>query len=220
MSSLRNAADFLDLLRKRAPEVFDLATAESDEEFDNAFMPFLDRAVRHLEENKVLFATLDEDGLSAALVGELSIVGLLRVTQQRHSNGHVDITIEREHSTPALRKLGEAKIYDGIKRHVEGLTQLLKRYATGRDSGLLIVYCQKKNIESKMQLLRDEMDAQRPLAQQGEAANHVLHWSFRTAHKHDSGAMVRVDHIGCNLYTGQPARPAAQRTTPAKVTDG
>ncbi|MGO9275077.1 MAG: hypothetical protein ACLQOO_33395, partial [Terriglobia bacterium] len=113
-------------IRRRAPAYLDLLTAETDDQFEAAFEVVLEVAVRHLEKNKANFQSLNEVGLSGALAGALAIPGLT-VTQEAHSNGHVDLTIEADHCFPARIKLGEAKIYDGCAYHISGLDQLLRR---------------------------------------------------------------------------------------------
>lgn len=100
---------FCELLKQKAPALFNLITAKSTPEFEAAFDALLEKAVSGLEQNKKKFESLDEDGLSSALALALSIPGLT-VTRETHSNGHVDLTIEADHCTPTRRKLGEAKI--------------------------------------------------------------------------------------------------------------
>jgi hypothetical protein len=197
-----NGAAFVDLIRGKAPEYLSLLTAKTEEEFEDAFYPVLERALQGLETNSRLFSALDENGLSAVLALALQIPGL-RVSREMHSNGHVDLTIEAENCTPARRKLGEAKIYDGFVRHIAGLEQLLGRYTTGREGrGLLIVYCQKEDVKGKMETLRANMDTSLPCDQQGNTVDHRLRWSFGSAHRHSSGEVCGVDHVGCNLCTG------------------
>jgi len=196
-----NAAELIDIIMRKAPEYVDLLTATTDAEFDAAFDTLLEKAVIHLESNKTNFSKLDEEGLSAVLIAYLSIPGLA-VSQETHSNGHVDLTVEADQCRPARKKLGEAKIYDGLAYHLKGLEQLLNRYTTGREGrGLLIVYFRKSNIAGLVQNLRDEMDGKLPLAQQGATSNHLLKWSFLSTHAHSCGNNLQVGHIGCNLYT-------------------
>src|SRR3984893_7746551 len=168
-----SAAEYFERLKRKAPEYLDLLTAETEDEFETAFTALLEKAVSYLETNKKNFAKLDEDGLSAALRGWLSIPGLT-VTQETNSNGHVDLTIEADHCTPIRRKLGEAKIYDGPVYHFKGLEQLLGRYTTGREGrGLLIVYFRKQNIAGLVKKLREKMDADLPCQQQGKTVDHT-----------------------------------------------
>jgi hypothetical protein len=131
----------------------------------------------------------------------LSIPGLLAVTQEANSNGHVDLLIEIDNCTPARIKLGEAKIYSSPSYHIKGIGQLLGRYTTGRETpGLLINYVRRKNIKGITAKLKAEMDKQLPQNQTGPCEDHKLQWSLMTKHKHSSGEVVAVGHIGCNLH--------------------
>jgi len=187
-------------IRRRAPAYLDLLTAETDDQFEAAFEVVLEAAVRHLEKNKANFQSLNEVGLSGALAGALAIPGLT-VTQEAHSNGHVDLTIEADHCFPARIKLGEAKIYDGCVYHISGLDQLLRRYTTGREGrGLIISYVRQRDINGLTTKLRLHMDEALPLSQKGPCQDHAIQWSFVTVHLHSSGEELQVGHIGCNLY--------------------
>lgn len=200
MSSKGNVLDLVERMKRKAPDYLDLLTAETDAEFEKAFDALLEKAVAHLEQNKVAFKTLGEVGLSGVLAARLSIPGLT-VSQEMHSNGHVDITIEAGHCVPMRRKLGEAKIYDGPEKLVKGLEQLLGRYTTGREGrGLLIVYVRKENIAGLVENVRKKMDDEQPLNQKGKTVDHILKWSFISTHSHSSGEELNVGHIGCNLY--------------------
>jgi hypothetical protein len=102
---------------------------------------------------------------------------------------------------PTRKKLGEAKIYDGPDYHIKGLQQLLGRYTTGKEGrGMLIVYFRKKNIAGLVKKLREKMDTDLPLSQQGPTCDHLIKWSFLSQHGHSSGETLEVGHIGCNLY--------------------
>jgi hypothetical protein len=200
MSASSNAHDLVERIRRKGPEFLDLFSADSDETFEAAFDVLLEKALHGLEKNKKNFKSLDEEGLSGALALALSVPGLT-VTQETHSNGHVDLTIEADHCMPARIKLGEAKIYDGPGYHIDGLEQLIGRYMTGRESrGLLIEYVRKPDIKSKMARIRIHMDDKLPRNQSGPSQDHVIKWAFLTEHRHSSGEDVQVGHVGCNLY--------------------
>lgn len=201
MSSTRESAlEYVEMLKRKAPEYLDLLTAETDEEFETAFDAILEKALTCLEKNKKNFQTLDEVGLSAVLAGAISIPGLT-VSQEMHSGGHVDLTIEAEHCMPARTMLGEAKIYRGYRYHESGLAQLLGRYTTGRECrSFLIVYIRNKDIKGLVEKLRVEMDGNLPLAQKGATASHTLKWSFLSTHTHSCGEDLQVCHVGCNLH--------------------
>jgi hypothetical protein len=195
-----SAAELVERLKRRAPAYVDLLTAESAEEFEAAFTTVLEKAVSHLEKNKKNFEQLDEEGLSGVLAGCLSMPGLT-VTQETNSNGHVDLTIEADHCTPARIKLGEAKIYSSPSYHMKGIGQLLGRYTTGRETaGLLINYVRKPDINAIAATLRAKMDEVRPENQTAPCENHILKWSLVTKHKHSSGEELSLAHVSCNLY--------------------
>lgn len=195
-----SALDFVEILKRKAPEYLDLLTAENDEDFGRAFDAVLEKAITQLEKNKKNFENLNEEGLSAVLAAGMSIPGLT-VSQEKHSGGHVDLTFEADHCIPARSMLGEAKIYDGPVYHVGGLVQLLGRYTTGREHrGLVIVYVRKKEIKALFEKLRKAMDEDLPLAQVGPTASHILKWSFLSNHTHSCGEDLQVCHVGCNLY--------------------
>lgn len=194
------ALDLIEMIRRKAPEYLDLITATTEAEFEAAFDAVLGKAVAHLEKNKKNFDALDEEGLTGALAGALSIPGL-SVTQETNSNGHVDLTIEADHCHPPRSVLGEAKIYHGPAYHLKGLEQLIGRYATGRDKrGLLISYVKQANISGLSKQLRAKMDAELPLQQKGPTADHLLIWCFSSAHTHSSGETIGACHIMCNLH--------------------
>jgi hypothetical protein len=186
--------------KQKAPEYFDLLSATTDAEFDEAFDVLLERAVSQLEASKKEFGTLGEDGLSSILAMAISVPGL-SVTRETHSNGHVDITVVVNHCSPIRKKLCEAKIYDGPNYHMKGLEQLLGRYTTGKEGrGMLIAYVTKKNIAGLMTKLRERMDADLPSAQQGLTSGHRVKWWFLSKHSHSCGEILEVGHVGCNLY--------------------
>ena len=206
-----SAFSLVERIKRKAPEYFDLLTAETDAEFEKAFDAILGKAIIHLESNCRNFEPLAEEGFSAALAAALMIPGLV-VTQEGNTNGHVDLTIEADHCLPPRKKLAEAKMYKGPKYHVDGLEQLLSRYTTGREGrGLLVVYVQKDGIAALIQKLRERMDNDKPMNQKGQTENHILRWSFISTHAHSCGEDLQVGHVGCNLWiaSGAEAEKAA-----------
>jgi hypothetical protein len=185
---------------KKSPELLDLFTAETEQEFEVAFDKWLERAIIGLETNKLNFQEMKEVGLTGALALALNMPGI-DVHQEPNSNGHVDLLIEVWLGVRTWRKLGEAKVYDGPDYHIEGLKQLLGRYTTGRETrGVLIEYVTKANIAALMKKVRDRMDELLPESQTGACADHSLKWSFLSKHNHSCGENLEVGHIGCNLF--------------------
>lgn len=199
-----NAKLLANQIQRKAPEYFDLLTAETDAEFLSAFDAILGKVVESLEANRKNFQSLDENGLTGVLRMGLDIPGL-NVNQETFVNGHVDIVIVAEHCSPMRKILCEAKIYKGSEYHVGGLKQLLG-YITGREiRGLVIFYHRKKDrqqdIATSVANLRADMDANKyPCWQQGTTRDHTIKWSFFSTHIHpNSGEEVEIGHIGCNL---------------------
>ena len=192
--------NYVELTKKLSRETLDLITANSDEEFDSAFDNWLTQAISRMEANKLNYSKLDENGLSSVLAASLT-TGEISVTQEQNSNGHVDLTIKLNNSSTPRTKLGEAKIWRGKEYHIKGLDQLLNRYTTGRECrGFVISYVQQKDIKGLFEDLRKHIDSEKPFNLEGLCLNHNIKWSFLSNHKHNSGELITICHIGCNLY--------------------
>lgn len=195
--------ELTDQLRWQSPEHLDLFASLSDDDFQIAFDSLLGKALAGLEESKNGFQSLDEPALSAVLRLAMLVPGLSVVLEQ-HSNGHADLTFESYRLGMARRILGEAKIYDGPKYHIDGVGQLLG-YMTGRElRGLMVVYMRKANGAKLMEDVRNKMDTAKPEKQQGKTTAHPLKWAFDTNHLHSSGDNIRITHVACNLYVDRP----------------
>lgn len=191
--------DLTNQLLQQSPEHLDLFASLTDDEFQIAFDSLLGKALAGLEESKKGFQSLDEPALSAVLRLAMLVPGL-SVALEQHSNGHADLTFESYRLGIARRILGEAKIYDGPKYHIDGVGQLLG-YMTGRElRGLMVVYMRKANGSVLMKKIRDTMDGDKPGNQQGITTSHLLKWAFDSSHLHTCGDNVRISHVACNLY--------------------
>ena len=191
--------DLTNQLLQQSPEHLDLFASLSEDDFQIAFDSLLGKALAGLEESKKGFQSLDEPALSAVLRLAMLVPGL-SVALEQHSNGHADLTFESYRLGIARRILGEAKIYDGPKYHIDGVGQLLG-YMTGRElRGLMVVYMRKANGSVLMKKIRDTMDGDKPGNQQGITTSHLLKWAFDSSHLHTCGDNVRISHVACNLY--------------------
>ena len=119
MSFSGNLEEMVEMMKRKSPELLDLLTASTDADFDSSLEVLLVKAIDYLEKNSANFANLGEVGLTAVLVGTLRVPGL-DITQESHSNGHVDITISAVYSAYPRTRLGEAKLYQGYKYHKKG----------------------------------------------------------------------------------------------------
>jgi hypothetical protein len=190
---------FVERLLETNPGAVRLFVATTEEEFDDGLEDLLERAAAYLEQNANHLCESSEDHITMVLVARLN-TEFVRATQEAHSNGHVDITIESVANTPLRRRLGEAKIYRGPAYHVSGLEQLLQRYATGREgAGILVEYVQQAGIKNLVTGIRDHLDERKPCGQDGESAPHRIKWAFTTHHLHSSGERMRVLHLNCNV---------------------
>ncbi len=191
---------YINYLQRLSPITLDFITASTSKEFDEAFDKLLEKALQELETSKKDIHQLNEDGLSSFMASALSI-GEVIATREKSSNGHVDLTVSLNNSQFNWVKLGEAKIWDGNKYHVGGLEQLLTRYTTGRECrGFVISYVKKKDVKGLFEKLRAYIDEKKPINLEGLCKDHNIRWSFLSDHKHSSGELVEVHHVGCNLY--------------------
>lgn len=191
----------VDLIAKKSPSYLALLCSRNDSEFDDALDNILEKIIDDIERDANLFSQLREDGITAILSIAINRVNGLHATQQAHSNGHVDITIETDDFFPVRRRLGEAKIYSGPQYHEKGLEQLLQRYSTGRqNSGYMFEYVKDPSIKQLVEKVRTHMDTNKPCAQDGVTQDHRTRWAFVSNHLHSSGELVRVVHLSCNLY--------------------
>lgn len=189
--------DYAKLLGK---ETIDMVTSTTDEEFDSAFDNWLIQAVAKLEKDKNEFKDLSEDALSSILAAALSTPEI-SVTREQNSNGHVDLTAKLNNASPQRIKLGEAKIWRGKEYHVKGLDQLLNRYTTGRECrGFVVSYVRLKDIKALFEDLRKYIDKSKPFNLEGLCLDNNIKWSFLSKHKHSSGELVGICHLGCNLH--------------------
>lgn len=192
--------DVVEKIRRKAPYFVDLMTASDEEAFNRALECHLDHCIRRLEADAKVMSNPGEEGFSAYLAASLTYPGLA-ATRETYTNGHVDITITAEHSSPLRQVLAEAKIWDGPAYHVKGLEQLLRRYSTGRDSGgLVITYVTQRDIATKVADLCTYLNQKKPCDQQGDANRLAYKWSLCSVHKHSSGELIRVGHFACNCY--------------------
>ncbi len=191
--------DLTEHLRQCSPEHLDLFASLSDDDFQVAFDSLLNKALAGIEENKKGFQTLAEPALSAVLMLAMLVPGL-SVTLEQQSNGHADLTFESYRFGIARRILGEAKIYDGPKYHIDGIDQLLG-YMTGREiRGLMVIYMRKPSGSVLMKKIRGIMDKDKPINQQGLTTKNLLKWAFDSNHLHSCGENIRISHVVCNLH--------------------
>lgn len=181
-------------------ESLKMMVSQTDAEFDEALEGMLERTVIYAEQNANFLVDDSEDAITAFITAYLNGSPGIRVLQQAHTNGHVDITVESD-LPPLRRRLGEAKIYGGPAYHVKGLEQLVNRYSTGREgAGFVVEYVKDANIKDLVAKIKSYLDNAKPCSQDGDAQDHRIRWAFITYHQHSSGELLRVLHLNCNLH--------------------
>lgn len=194
-----NLYQYIELVKRLSKETLDLVTSKTEDEFDSAFDNWLDQCISDIEASKNEYVNLSEDGISNVLAHALRTPEI-SVTREQNSNGHVDLTVKLINSSPQRIKLGEAKIWRGKEYHVKGLDQLLNRYTTGRECrGFVISYVKIKDIKGLFETLREYINESKPFDLEGLCLNHNIKWSFLSKHKHTSGEIIAICHVGCNL---------------------
>lgn len=188
----------LQMLEAHNPSLRDLFFADNEEKFIAATEAGLERVIVKIENNAKEFVKLDERGLSALLAEFMSLSGW-NATAERTVNGHVDVVIEARFGRPFMY-LGECKIYDGYKYHIDGCEQLLG-YCTGREKrAFSIDFFKTGGMYAKLVELSKRMDKERPLEQNAESiAHNTIKGAFLTSHRHDSGADIELLHAGCSV---------------------
>lgn len=138
-----------------------------------------------------------EDRLSIEIVACLKSAGYLAIKDPTHG-GHVDIFVSPKRK-PEFKWYAEAKIWGGVEYLEKGMTQLLSRYATGREKNLgFLVYFKEANLVAKMQKWKEFLEASDSV--DASASKSVDEFTFCTAHHHDSGSLVEVRHMSVNIY--------------------
>jgi hypothetical protein len=99
--------------------------------------------------------------------------------------------------------LGEAKIHKDYAWLVEGLNQLQKRYATGREAGSgLLIYIKGSNAQAVLdewcRRLELSKECNLKSTEDADKAEKLAFWSL---HAHEgSGLEIRTKHLGVALY--------------------
>lgn len=201
-----NAAEYFEYLRLANPPTLRVWVAEEPAEFCGAVEDAVECALQQMEGMARQYSALCELGLSGTLALLLQAAGLDAASEPYH-NGHVDVLVRQ----PAKRHfvmLGECKIYRGYKHHLEGCTQIMKRYASGREARTFSLdFFQQPEMYAKLIELREGFDANRPLDEDGGPEDHRIKGAFLTRHKHFTATIVEILHLGCNVFHPEAPPP-------------
>jgi hypothetical protein len=185
------------LLEAHNPNLLALLRVETEGDFVEAAEGAIDSALRTIESGAKLYSKLDERGLSLLLVDFLNKSGL-HATAERYVNGHVDVVIEHAFGG-RWQYLGECKLHHGYQYHIKGCKQVLG-YCTGREKrAFCLDFFDGSGMYQKLAKLREDMDAELPLAQTAPSEGHTIIGAFVTVHTHKSERGVELLHLGCSV---------------------
>ena len=183
---------FLDQLRrKHCPRSADEFIEELYFQIDEVLKSIGDR-IDHLR--------TDEVSLTLYVADRLCDRGY-NATSEEYVSGHCDIKVIPKHGS--YRWLCEGKIHSAYEKLVEGMKQLLTRYASGTSdlhSGFLFFIPNKDsvNVVRKWRKLIDSknlLDLQDNAHEDGVEAP-LSHFRFRSTHRIVDGAIIHVRHMG------------------------
>jgi hypothetical protein len=139
-----------------------------------------------------------EDRLTIDVVSSLRQAGY-QATHDEYSKGHADISVTQD----SYKWLGEAKIHKDYAWLVEGLKQLQKRYATGREAGSgLLIYIKGSNAQAVLDEWRRRLEMSKECnLKSTEDTDKTEKLAFWSIHNHEgSGLEVQTKHLGISLY--------------------
>lgn len=169
------------------------------EAFLDAAECLIERVVHRMESSRATYRKLDEPDLSKLVVELLG--ELVPSESEAHQNGHVDVTIRHPRNL-GFRHITECKIWNGGKRHRDGMRQLLG-YTTGRElrAMCLTFFIRHKRMAFLLQRLRGELELAPDPPSKGPSEDHpFLKGAFVTRHEHSSGSELGIVHVGCHLW--------------------
>lgn len=177
-------------------ELFEVRSPKDYEIFIRRLYQTLEAILIKMEESPKERNHDSEDRISVEIVLALSRSGYV-ATKDPTQGGHVDIHVAPP-KKPEMKWYGEAKIWDGPGSIEKGLTQLLSRYATGRQSQLgIFIYFQKKGVVTKLLDWQEHLRINRP--QDLIQVTPITDFILESNHIHKSGAQITVRHFGVNL---------------------
>lgn len=184
--------------------------AETEDEFIEAAEQAIKVAIARLERMAPNINSTDRnERLLSQTLCEFIDAGYVNCTPETFHRGHVDVVIGHA-SDNGMVLLGECKIWSSTSYHRKGCVQLLARYMSGRcKRGFLVEFFFKDGMFVLLERLRAAFEKNkvliitRPPETRGD-----IKGAFVTEHRHSSGALVEVLHLGCNLHHDPKAAEA------------
>lgn len=157
----------------------------------------LDNQGRQFEKTPYSYKTLGEDDLRNILLVNLNSIFEGRAVGEAFSNlGKADITLNIDKGNILIM---ECKIWGGILKHFDAVTQLIS-YLTWRHSyGIVINFCRVKDMSKIIRTTALEMAKHPTFVRNGKISRET---HFSTVHKSSSDAerLIEVHHLFYNLF--------------------
>lgn len=165
-----------------------------DKEFLAILYRDLDEAIDHLQGDAPSYVDATEDAMTRTIVGFL-VGRRYDASSEPFERGHVDIHVKSKRLH--LKWNGEAKIHSNYDHALEGMRQLITRYASGaHHHGGFLLYLRRKNAALVERKWREKIVADTSTASCGTkaSADDPVEWRFQTTHDHSSGRDYFVRH--------------------------
>lgn len=194
-NSFRTYFEHMQRINPAATEAF---LSKTEEDFGNSVIAAVAWVVALMEEDAPHLNGSHEVKLTTEICRTLKASGL-PASAEEYSKGHVDVTIAHPNGKP-FKVIGECKKWNSPSNHVKGCGQIIM-YSTGRHR---VTFCMeffdKPGMYDFLHRLRQYFDEHKPLIQIAESEEiNQIRGAFRTYHQHDSGAVIEISHMGCNL---------------------
>lgn len=178
--------------------MMEIKAPKSEEVFIRRLYKELDEIIISVERGRKERCEDEENRLSSEIVNCLKSAGY-HSENDPMQGGHVDFLVEPEQNR-TLKWYGEAKIWHGPKYLNDGITQLLSRYASGRQGYLgFVVYFKTDDMVGKMSEWSSHLTKQADVLSIEDSTS-TSKFSFCSTHKHSTGSQIKIQHLAVNVH--------------------
>lgn len=171
----------------------------------------IDLSIRELESNAQHHLQSSEDLMSRMIVGFLKAKGY-NATSDENERGHVDILVKSTKLN--LKWASEAKIHGAYDHALEGIKQLVTRYASGFDDhGGFVLYVRVAGAADVAKEFRKRLEAE-PTCETVRTLDEAVVFRFRSIHRHSSGIEYNVRHHVVLMHHEPKDKSAQTRVSP------
>jgi hypothetical protein len=157
----------------------------------------LDNQGRQFEKTPYSYKTLGEDDLRNILLVNLNSIFEGRAVGEAFSNlGKADITLNIDKGNILIM---ECKIWGGISKHFDAVTQLISYLTWRHNYGIVINFCRVKDMSKIIRNTAEEISKHNTFFRNGKISCET---HFSTVHKSPSDAdkLIEIHHLFYNLF--------------------